>query len=54
MKTIKHCIDGKTYVCPSATILDIRPEGVLCESGSGTMSINDFVRDEGSEDFLNF
>lgn len=54
MKKINLGIDGKTYVSPSTTIMDIRPEGVLCESGSGTMSINEFVRENNDDDFLNF
>lgn len=52
METINVKVDRGSYVSPSTVVMHIRPEGVLCQSGS--MTIDDFIRDTESEDFLNF
>lgn len=51
MTTKTICRGGQSYVSPVLEVLDFKAEGVLCASGEGSVSINDWNRDDASIDF---
>ena len=45
MTTKTICMEGQNYVSPVLEVLDFKAEGVLCASGEGSVTINDWYRD---------
>ena len=51
MTTKTICRGGQNYVSPVLEVLDFKAEGILCASGEGSVTINDWERDDASIDF---
>ena len=43
--------EGKSYETPSANVLNVQTEGLLCTSTNGNFGIKDWEKDEDSLDF---
>ena len=45
MTTKTICRERQNYVSPVLEVFDFKAEGVLCASGEGSVTINDWYRD---------
>lgn len=51
MTTKTICGERLNYVSPALEVLDIKNEGVLCQSGEGTITIGNWQNNGQSIDF---